>query len=64
MNKETEDKDKNISRRDFLKKMAVTAAFTAPTIKTFSLLQSNPYWTHWTGHGHGHGHGHNPKPPK
>lgn len=54
MSKEPESRDKNISRRNFLKKMAVTAAFTAPAIKTFSLLQSNPNWNTWTGHGHGH----------
>jgi len=54
MSKASEDKDKNVSRRDFLKKMAVTAVFTAPAIKTFSLLQSNPDWSTWTGHGHGH----------
>ncbi|MFH1214753.1 MAG: twin-arginine translocation signal domain-containing protein [Candidatus Neomarinimicrobiota bacterium] len=49
-----EDEDKNISRRNFLKKLAATAVFTVPTIQTFSLLdsQSQNGWTWWTGHHH------------
>ncbi|PIS27373.1 MAG: hypothetical protein COT43_11015 [Candidatus Marinimicrobia bacterium CG08_land_8_20_14_0_20_45_22] len=51
----------NVSRRDFLKKMAAAVIFTTPTIQTFKLLQttSDP-WNSWTGHGHHH---HKPPPP-
>jgi len=46
--------DLNISRRNFLKKLAGTAVFTVPTIQTISLLQSNEGWWWWTGHHHHH----------
>ncbi len=56
--------EKNINRRDFLKKLAAGAVFTVPTIQSFSLLDSdtNPEKSWWTGHGHGH-HNHTPAPP-
>ncbi|MCK9482840.1 MAG: twin-arginine translocation signal domain-containing protein [Candidatus Marinimicrobia bacterium] len=56
MTNEKEPQDKNISRRNFLKKLAATAVFTVPTIQTFSLLQtqSPDGWHWWTGHHHHH----------
>lgn len=60
--KETEDK--NISRRNFLKKLAATAVFTVPTIQSFSLLQTQPDGGWWTGHHHHHAPGPGePTPP-
>ncbi len=54
----------NITRRNFLKKMAMPAVFVAPTINTFSLLQQKGPWYWWTGHHHHHGHGTTrPTPP-
>lgn len=61
MNKELQNEDKNINRRNFLKKITMSAVFMVPTIQTFKLLQSSPWWW-WTGHHH-HGHGHGPTPP-
>jgi hypothetical protein len=57
--------DKNINRRNFMKKMAKNAIFIPPSIKTFSLLQNGDPWWWWTGH-HGHHynpHHHTPPPP-
>jgi len=69
MNKLNEIEGDNISRRNFLKKLATGAVFTIPTIQSFSLLASQDDrgkdW--WTGHGHGNHHGRNnsstPLPP-
>jgi len=49
MVEQNDKKDKNIGRRNFLKKMASTAVFVVPTIQTFSLLQAQS-WQAWTGH--------------
>jgi len=53
MKKEQQTEDKNINRRNFLKKLTMTAVFTVPTIQTFKLLQDkqSPWWW-WTGHHH------------
>jgi hypothetical protein len=58
MNKETLNKDQNITRRDFLKKLTMTTVFTVPTITSTKLLAQRRM--PWTAHGHGH---HNPPPP-
>jgi hypothetical protein len=66
MASEKETEDKNISRRNFLKKLAATAVFTVPTIQSFSLLQTQPNggWWWWTGHHHHHAPGPGePTPP-
>ncbi len=58
-------KDNNINRRKFLKKMAKNSVFIPPTITSFSLLQNRSPWWWWTGH-HGHHsnpHHHTPPPP-
>ena len=56
--------DKNIGRRNFLKKLAAGAVFTVPTIQTFSVLQVRSGWWWWTGHHHHHQPGpHDPTPP-
>lgn len=52
--------DKNINRRNFLKKMAMTTVFAVPTIQSFKLLAQGH--TEWTAHGHGH-HVPPPTPP-
>ncbi|MCD6441226.1 MAG: hypothetical protein J7L86_05510 [Candidatus Marinimicrobia bacterium] len=64
MNKEPLTEDKNINRRNFFKKITMSAVFMVPTIQTFKLLDDNrsPWWW-WTGHHHHHGHGHGPTPP-
>jgi len=64
MTNEKETEVKNISRRNFLKRLAAGAVFTVPTIQSFSLLdsQSSHGKNWWTGHGH-HGHGNMPTPP-
>ena len=54
--------DKNINRRDFLKKMAKNAVFIPPTITSFDLLQNRSPWWWWTGHHHHHNN-HRPTPP-
>lgn len=58
--KENRDlQDTNITRRNFLKKLAMTTVFTVPTIQSFKLMaQPGQPWT-----GHGHGHHHPPPPP-
>jgi hypothetical protein len=48
--------DKNINRRNFLKKIAMTAVFAVPTIQSFQLLAQGHGPTEWTAHGHGHHH--------
>lgn len=64
MASEKETEDKNISRRNFLKKLAATAVFTVPTIQSFSLLQTQPNGGWWTGHHHHHAPGPGePTPP-
>lgn len=63
MASEKETEDKNISRRNFLKKLAATAVFTVPTIQSFSLLQTQPNGG-WSGHHHHHAPGPGePTPP-
>jgi len=58
MKKEQQTEDKNINRRNFLKKLTMSAAFTVPTIQTFNLLQQKRSpWQQWTGHHHGQGGG-------
>jgi hypothetical protein len=60
MEKKNQNGVENVSRRDFLKKMAATVIFTTPTIQTFQLLASDKdHWNEWTGHGHNH----TPVPP-
>lgn len=61
MKNEEKTEIKNISRRNFLKKLAAGAVFTVPTIQSFSLLdsKSNQGKNWWTGHGHGN----KPTPP-
>ncbi len=67
MAEQNDKKDKNIGRRNFLKKMASTAVFVIPTIQTFSLLQAQSNWWWWTGHHHHHVNPHHgstpPAPP-
>ncbi len=64
MKKEQQTEDKNINRRNFLKKLTMTAVFTVPTIQTFKLLDDNrSNWWWWTGHHHHHGQGSQPTPP-
>jgi len=55
MKNEEKTEIKDISRRNFLKKLAAGAVFTVPTIQSFSLLdaQYNQGKNWWTGHGHG-----------
>jgi len=56
--------EKNISRRNFLKKMAATSIFVPPTVQTFSVLQQQSNWNWWTAHHHHSPHGHSrPTPP-
>ncbi|MFA4837943.1 MAG: hypothetical protein WC703_00525 [Candidatus Neomarinimicrobiota bacterium] len=55
MEEKNQNSVENVSRRDFLRKMAATVIFTTPTIQTFKLLKSsNDSWNSWTGHGHHH----------
>lgn len=64
MSENQEINDKNVSRRDFLKRLASTAIFIVPTIQTFALLDVDRDWWWWTGHHHHHTPGQNePIPP-
>lgn len=63
MTEEEDKKDKNVSRRNFLRKIASTAVFVVPTIKTFSLLQAQTNWWWWTAHHHHIPHEGYPIPP-
>jgi hypothetical protein len=45
------NEDKNINRRNFLKKIAMTTVFAVPTIQSFKLLAKGK--SDWTAHGHG-----------
>jgi len=53
---EEDSKNKNINRRNFLKKLAAGAFFTIPTIQSYSLLDADKTgdWSWWTGHHHHH----------
>ena len=53
----------DINRRDFLKKMAKNAIFIAPTIASFSLVQTENNWWWWTGHHHHGTQGNSPNRP-
>ena len=59
MKKEDLNKDKNLTRRNFLKKLTMTSVFAVPTITSYKLLAQ--WETPWTAHGHGHHH--TPPPP-
>ena len=64
MRKEQQTEDKNINRRNFLKKLTLSAVFTVPTIQTFKLLHGNlSTWWWWTGHHHGDREGYPTPPP-
>lgn len=52
MQKENLQEDKNINRRNFLKKLTMSAVFTVPTIQSFKLLATTSNWWWWTGHHH------------
>ena len=53
MKEKKTSQDTNEARRKFLKKMAATAIFVTPTIRSFNLMagKNPPGW--WTGHHHG-----------
>lgn len=63
MKKNETKEDINITRRNFLKKLTLTTAFTVPTIQSFKLMAQGKNW--WTAHGHGnhHSNNHSPIPP-
>ncbi|MDO9548133.1 MAG: twin-arginine translocation signal domain-containing protein [Candidatus Marinimicrobia bacterium] len=44
------NEDTNITRRNFLKKLTMTAVFTVPTIQSFKLMAQGK--SDWTAHGH------------
>jgi len=53
MKEKKSSQDTNEARRRFLKKMAATAIFVTPTIRSFNLMAGKeppPGW--WTGHHH------------
>jgi len=60
MQEESFQEDKNLTRRNFLKKLTLTTVFAIPTIQSFKLLAQGH--TPWTAHGHGH-HVPPPTPP-
>ncbi len=53
MKKADLNEDQNINRRNFLKKITLTAVFTVPTITSFQLLAKGGGKSDWTAHGHG-----------
>ncbi|HDP68155.1 MAG TPA: twin-arginine translocation signal domain-containing protein [Candidatus Marinimicrobia bacterium] len=58
MQKDKNQQDTNITRRNFLKKLTMTTVFTVPAIQSFKLMAQG--YQQWTAHGHGH---HYPPPP-
>ncbi|MBU0712106.1 twin-arginine translocation signal domain-containing protein [bacterium] len=61
MKRNEKNEDTNITRRNFLKKLTMTAVFTVPTIQSFKLMAQGK--SYWTGHGHGNHHSSSPIPP-
>lgn len=61
MQKDENQQDTNITRRNFLKKLTMTTVFTVPTIQSFKLVAQG--YQPWTAHGHGHQHPPPPPPP-
>lgn len=62
MQKDENQQDTNITRRNFLKKLTMTTVFTVPTIQSFKLVAQGHQ--PWTAHGHGHQHPPPPPPPQ